>query len=617
MSSEKRNRMFPDLNLHHEFVFLTTPKPHQPTKYHIEMKWPTNFLFCLFFCSLPLTQIFSQKQIILDVPPEDSLVTYRLADLDVLYGLPGDTVPGHPYYTFTWLFGDGTFINGTRDSVVSHVYTLDNRLNYHLGDSNTVGPEVVVYAIGNYSDGTRPPRSPMAPPGDPFRSPEVLEGSFPLGQLGNPDSTSEASFTSVIAGNDLVRLQLSAEVKPQDTMLAILSFRQPGKLPEQPIQGQVFLFYNSAVESDTKVAQKAKGEFQNASPPLSAPPFSHGRSELMRSFVQFTNTFEAGHGSVKGRGIAGFNNVAVFNYGGLESEGQDERHLFLEMVNDSSMWALFKDGQKASLDFLAVMTAIDSSPDVLGQLPDAVVSDTAINNLLSSTFYNDNAFIPVSSNGPFVKVVGTAELTSEIVSAHDPNSLTLYTCECPDSNQQKVVGLIDFSNDGSAPTTQLSITLKIPEQLNINSLNSVDLTPAPEFVTAPSIDFTARTATWTWPALLQPAETVGMGNPSTQGQITFSITLKEGAELSDLSPMDACIVFDQNPPMYTPLVTAAEVITTNTGDETGELLKCQRCEDYTPESGTASGIDWWCALLWVLGISLVIVFVAIVRRFMG
>lgn len=582
------------------------------------MKRPTQLIFCFIFSFISLAQTFSQKQILIDAPPEDSLVTFRLDDLDILYGLAGDTVADHPYYTFTWLFGDGTFINGTRDSVVSHVYTLNNKVNYHLGDPNLAAADVVVYAIGNYSGGTRPPRSPIIPPGDPWRSPEVSEGSFNIAQLGTPDATPGAP-EDIIDADDFLKLQFSSEVRPQDTMLTILSFNQPGKLPEQPIQGQLFLFFNSEVEVDTKVKSKAKGQFKNASPPVSPPTLSHGQSELTRSFIQFTNVGDSGEGNISGYG-AGYNNVAVFSYGGLESDGQDERHLFLEMVHDTSMWELFKDGQKSSLKYMAVMTAIDFSSDVLGNLPNVTVPDTTLNALLTSTTYDDNEFIPIGPNDPPTQVIAMAESTSDIVSAHDPNAVTLYACECPDTSQHKVVGVIDFSNDGGAPTTLVSIELKVPEQLNINSLESIDVIPTPEAPNppvAPDINFEERTITWTWPALLQPAETAGMGDPSTQGQIVFAMTVKEGENLAAITPMDACIVFDLNSPMCTLPVSGADIITTNTGEVGGDLLECQKCENYSGEPGTTSGIDWWCALLWALGILLLIIVVAIIRRFVS
>jgi len=549
---------------------------------------------------------------------EDSLTVFRLDSLDYLYKLAGDTVADHPYYTFLWIFGDGSFVNGTRDSVIGHVYEQRAKRNYHLAGL-AGNADVTVYATGIYSGGSRPPRMLAPPPGDPFRGQTVQRQTFKIPALGTIDTTPAPTDTSVIDAtkSGALRLQLNKNVRPQDTLVSIISFRQPGKVPVQDISGQVLFFYNSKVKKAATVPAPVKKVFKETSPPPAPPALSHGKSDFQRSHVQFTNLSERGGGLTAAEGITEFQNVIAWNYDALSPDGSDERHLFVELANDSILWELFKNGVGDTLRFLAVMTALDFNPDILGQLPSvqsAYLDNIGVTGLLGSKYFDDGVFLDLGQTNQQAKIIGVSEVTSPVVSAHDPNYLSLFACQCPGPGKQKIAGVIDFSNDGNAGTTQLEIVLHVPDQLNLSSVETISLHPEPTFPVQPQIDLAARTVTWKWPALLYPAGSAGFGHPSTFGQVAFSIALKDGVNLADVQPVTACIIFDFNDPMCT-LPVSGSGITTSVGDaSSGFLLECEACKDY-PAEGTVGGFDWWCALWWSLGILLLLVIVWLVRRF--
>jgi hypothetical protein len=553
---------------------------------------------------------------------QDSLSTLKLDSLDILYGLAGDTVSGHPYYTFLWIFGDGTFINGTRDSIVSHIYEQRAKRNYYLGGAAGGAAETTVYATGNYSGGTRRPKKLMAPPGNPFRYPTVMRQTFKLPALGRLDLTpTPAVLPSVIdtTKTGTLRLQLSNKIRPQDTLVSILSFRQPRKAPVQPISGQLLLFYNSKVKKANRVDNTTKKLFKNTAPPPPPPALSFGKFNLQRQMVHFTNIAGQSVADLTGQGITEFKNVIGFDYDSLSTDGTDERHLFIEFQNDSLMWQLFKNNIGDTLKFLAVMTALSNNTDILGQLPtvqSAYLNQTGIQNLLQTNFFADGTFINLGqSNNLQAKIIGVSEVVSPVVAAHDPNNLTIYACECPDPAEKKIAGVIDFSNDGKADTRQLSVTLHVPDQLNLSSVESISLSPAPLASVQPQIDLAARTVTWTWSALLYPAESAGYGHSSTQGQIVFSMALKDGADLNAVEPLTACIVFDMNDPMCTLPAERAAFITSYQEDGS-DFLQCDECKNY-PDEGKETGIDWKCLLLWALGIFLLLLIIWLVRRFLS
>lgn len=542
----------------------------------------------------------------------DSLTVLQLNDLDILTRLAGDTDTTHPYYTFLWIFGDGSFINGTRDSVIGHVYEVRER---RLFAANT-GADVTVYATGNYSGGGRPPR--MAPsPDDFFHSPSVIRTTLKKELLeNNVDLTPVTLDTSVIdtTRTGLLRLQLSKNARPQDTLVAILSFRQPQGKPSQPVGGQLYLFFNSRIAEAQHIPTAVKGAIKSSPPPPPPPSFSHGKFAHQRNHLHFRHVQDLGAANAMPAGISAYTHFLVWNYDSLRNDGRDERHLFAEFGVDSLMWELFRDGRGDTLSFLAVMTAYDFSPDVIGLLPTAshpMIDTTGIANLLNQRYYvGNNEFAPFDDADLQGKVVAVSEVKTPVVSSHDPNELLLYACQCPDTSRRQVVGVVNYSNDGNAPTSLIKVRLQVPEQLNLNAIETIAMQPAPHLPVHPAIDLAARTIEWAYPAMLQPAAAAGFGHPSTQGQITFTIDLKPGFEIADLDPVQACIVFDVNDPMCTLPVTAGDIVSDFEDKGIRQLLQCTACPQHQPE-GTD---NWWWCIKWGLILLVLLLLIWVLKK---
>ena len=102
--------------------------------------------FCFIFIFSTFTSLFTQT-----ITPQDSpdSTELSLVDMPPLKSFTAFKAP-IPYYQFLWIFNDGQFINGTRDSVVHHIYDI--------GAEASDDVEARVYSTGTYSDnGNDPP----------------------------------------------------------------------------------------------------------------------------------------------------------------------------------------------------------------------------------------------------------------------------------------------------------------------------------------------------------------------------------------------------------------------------------------------------------------------------
>ena len=103
-------------------------------------------LLCFVFTFSVITSLSAQTI----KPTDDSDSTQlELIDMPELRAFTAFKAPV-PYYQFLWIFEDGRFINGTRDSVVHHIFDI--------GADASSNVEARVYSTGTYSDdGTDPP----------------------------------------------------------------------------------------------------------------------------------------------------------------------------------------------------------------------------------------------------------------------------------------------------------------------------------------------------------------------------------------------------------------------------------------------------------------------------
>ena len=283
------------------------------------------------------------------------------------------------------------------------------------------------------------------------------------------------------------------------------------------------------------------------------------------------------------------------------------------------MWDLFRDSVGDELKFLAVQTVITGSPDILAQLPAAPTTQLEAAGLLflQDSFYTDGVFLSPGQGqfptGTQIRVVAVSEVATPVAASHDPNHLSLFSCKCEASNRRKIMGVVEFSNDGKAASTKLKVTMKIPNQLNISSLENLSLYPAslnPNFFKA---DLAARTLTWEWLAALQPEAALGVGHDSTFGRIAFSIFVKDEFQLTDVEPLQACITFDAQSEMCTAPVANEDIILSTTDETVQTVLECKACKEPPPE-GETCWCDPFCSWLWALGALILLVIVLIIRR---
>jgi hypothetical protein len=437
--------------------------------------------------------------------------------------------------------------------------------------------------------------------------------------------------------NKPIRLQFNnTGLLPGDTMAAILSFRQPIKLaPSVPIDGQIFLFYNSEVikAAPTKM-DKVNSLFSNENS-LSAgsPAIKSGQSVYKQSLLHFLDTDTLGSFGLNPAESNKFNDVLVWNYRNLQEEPgtNEKRNLFAELANDTAMQALFNEAslQGDTLRFLAVMTYLDTfftgTDQLLSQLPSPSqqeqqnLEESGILGLLGSQYFMEGeGFVPLNPQIQVAKIIGIDEVRPPIVAAHDPNNLSLFACKCPGNNGKKVVGIITFSNDGGAPATNLKVVLHVPPQLNMNSLEDISMFPnpaQPEFRIG-QINLNQRTITWQWPGPLSPEATAGVGHPSTIGEIVFTMQLKDGVDIGDLEKSFACITFNNGEEMCTQPVDNSNIITTTGNAQVNEELECEECKTAKPEAlGCACGP--LCLLLVAVGLFVFLVVIWFVKKFLA
>lgn len=562
----------------------------------------------LLLCQLP---VFAQKSKLV-TSKSGTTTSLTLSGLDTLTRISGAP---KPYYTYLWVFGDGTFVNGTRDSaLVKHIYKRNANASYLQG-AGPFKPDVTVYMTGHYSGGARPPRKGVVapPPPDSFflRPPSVARHddgvSLNIGDILNPPGTPATVFSDP---NQLLKLQLNHNVMPGDTLASIVSFRSPIKPAPgaQTLRGQVLLFYNSQAKTGmAKLPPLLKGEV--APPPPPPAPARYGKFNFRNSPQHYTNVYTTGNWSTK---FPTYKEVVGWTYDSLPPADIEERNVFAEFGSDTAMWQLYRNNVGDTLSFLAVFTAISSNPDLLGILPeiDTTKIDPAIVNLLRDSMLTNDGFLPLSvfdpnQGSPSTKILGFSEIKTPVVAAHDPNNLTLYTCKCPAATGgRKLLGVVEFSNDGNAPTSRVVVKMKIPDQLDLASLqHQIDIFPAP----APlgfSVDEATRTVTWDWLAALPPASERGFGHPDTKGHIVFSALFAEGSDPSQLEPMQACIKFDIQDTMCTSVVPNTKIIMEFQGGVAGTELECVSCE--------AKGDCWcgdYCWLLYLIGAILLLILV--------
>lgn len=583
------------------------------------MRKTTLFLAFLFLGHFSIAQqITAQRQ---NLPNSDTTIL-TATGFDFLDSLVGDDTP-EPFYTFLWVYGDGTFTNGTRDSSMKHVYQdFENRI---YTSPNALYAKV--YPTGNYGGTSRPPSGLVAPdPTNPFRPPAAIKSDIPLMdiQIKSPPSPEPDSMFDT---GSMLHLQLNHDVQPEDTLVNILSFRNliPGDtIPE----GRIYLFYNSKTKP-ASVPPVAKRVFGN---PIAIPPPApqYGTFNFQETLNFYRDITENGDIDLTSNNpnpaFDSYQNCLIFNYDTLAGDNQDLRNLFVEFENDTSLWNMLQGETGDTMSFLAVMTALPRLTDSelmanIKILKDGLdfrpLDSLGVTNILNGYYGDDNEWIQLNPNSGFVQeIVGYSEVHSPVVKSHDPNEVKVYACECPGQGQQKLVCVVNFENTGQASTTLVNIKMEIPEELAIGTIEPISYRIGSS--DWPSLfqptDAGGRMREWNFPnAALKAGEVVGKGHPSTQGQLVFSILVDAGFTLADIEAISSCIVFDLEAPICTVPVLPTDYITTIQNGDVKEVLKCKTCDSVSPPD-TCFGLPCWlCCFICILVILLVLYW--IVKKF--
>ena len=537
---------------------------------------PTLLFLLAFVFTLPAQTI--------DVAGPKSLAEKDSTNLEAkglppLVPLAGDTII-QPYYSFLWIFGDGNFINGTLDSVLKHRY------NVKLGTIDTF--EVRAYSTDSYSGGDPPP---------------MLRNSNVIINPASVDSSRYQPSTAVEEG--FLHLQRNHEVRPEDTLVNILSFKN--NTDTQPLTGQLYLFYNSPVTS--KSPKNAKGSFRSSVSSEFAQ-FNFEESLIYYENVD-TNTYPINNiPTLLGQS---FEKALIYNYSSLNPS--DEQHLFIAFANDSTLADLIDGAAVNEVQFMAVMTAFTQGDDFLDQTEISRLNNLGLFGFLDTL----NQGIGPAGGPPILDdfpadlattVVDVFDMTAALVREHDPNAIRVDACECPDDQEiHKLIFTVDCENNGSAITKNIFIDIEIPEQIDFNSIFDTLISHHPEIApgTAGQIELSkdASTRTIRWSMLnfgLLPTQEMGFGHPSTQAQIVFSALTNPGVALGSIPELRACIRFIDEPDEE--VCTLPVKIRTIKAENSTEILKCEDC------SCPPTQFD-----LWLLGIlALIIAFVVYTIR---
>lgn len=551
--------------------------------YHNSIKILRSFL--IFFLLIALHEVRAQK-IVFNPPKTDTLPTkdsvgFHVEGLPALITLSADK-PITPYYRYLWIFGDGSFINATREDSVSHRYTTF---------SANPGPyEARAYSTDSYSGGNPPP---------------VLKFSNALGNdftFPEPLKTKE-----VVEGDRHIKLQRNHEVRPGDTLVNIFSFNNR---TNDTLSGQLYLFYNSEVTREVTTDDKGKKSS------VKTPQF--GSFQLNESLIYYNNVNRLGILDNPPAAVGqAYKKVLVLDYF-RKAPGTDQ-HLFVEFANDSTMFNLIPGDEKGKVSFLAMMTAYTELDTFLDDNQRLLVE-----GLEMPKFFSGLSEIQPDPDGsddglgnlqPATVITDIFQMNADIVKAHDPNQVIAEACGCPDGNGvNKVIVTIECENDGFDFATSVFMEMEIPEELDFNSIFDTLINFHPEIApgTAGKIsldkDEAARTIRWNMENFLIHGTPIkGAGDPSTQAKVVFSVLTNAGVDLADVPPLQACIRFnDPNGEEVCTLPANIQVIPSSVGST--EMLQCTDC--VCPPAAW----PWWLWLLIAIG---VIIILFILRLYRG
>ena len=486
----------------------------------------------------------------------------------------------NPYYEFLWIFSDGNFINKTRAEEVQYKYNLKGAASA-LTTTRAIATSI-------YTGGAPPPK--------------IVVNNSDVTDKGETTPMAEA-----VKDGTLINLQRNhTRAVPAHTTTWILSVKN-NLDTQSALDGYLLLYYDGLIEriviqnGDTLLMPKTAADGGKI-----YGDFTYSKSSIFSKDDSGSGPYYVADGQI----AESFKKLYLLRYEKLQP--QEERHYFIDIVNDSALLDKAPTEEKGLVRFLAVgvvETPLNINPVLDGQERERLAKIGIPDFYGSSTV--DTPFI----NG---RVYDMHENIVAISKGHDPNKLIIDACECPADSElgQKLLVTIEFENAGSGDVDKVILKmdlptgmdpLRIPDTLVLShpNINPADIT----------ITRTGNTISWELRNLLiRPVMDYGVGHPYTYGGISFYAFLEKGVGIEALDGLQARIHFyaESEEPVYTP---PAEI---NFLSPDSELygqgdFNCSECQ------ATGATACWWWPLPWWLALLLIVLLVGlaiylIVRR---
>ncbi|MEZ5045178.1 MAG: hypothetical protein R2828_35110 [Saprospiraceae bacterium] len=595
--------------------------------YNIPVRWVIPYLstrillFALLAISLPAALI---AQDIVPTKPSDLDPSLRDTTQLNIINLPMPLLPMNginaeaPYYRFLWILGDGNFSFVTDSTYVNHRYNVP-------ATESPKSHDVFVYKNALYGGGKPPPKRSSA------QVISIHQSAF---------DTIPFSPKKVVQPGAVLHLQKHMDpLLPSDTSLWILSIKNPDTLSRLGLSGQVYLFYDGAINESRAFQVESKNgvsvQVQTKALATGTANFAEFQYDTTLLYArELTNsTFQTSSIPVTTLQSA-YKKAMFWNFSNLLPG--EERHIFVQFTTDSLLLKKFNPKRLGSTKLMAMMAIYnqDTNQDQVFNFNLSEEEAKLRNELqLDSLFITaniagagqtwfSNALLQGGQNQSFFaasRLVDIMEVDSRLSSSYDPNYMQLQACTCPPNTDgaQKLISTIHFENDGQAPTRNIYISVEIPNDIQLNSVfDSLlrihpPLDPASAGVVRMNMDESTRTVTWELLNFqIESVAQYGAGNPATFGEITFTMLTEAGVDIASIPAMQACIRFDEvdntpicTLPVSTTLLTQADVSNT----ESEDILQCENC-DCPPFNfwKWLLSLPWWVALLVLLGILLII-----------
>ncbi len=502
-----------------------------------------------------------------------------------------------PGYLHLFIYGDSKFAIGsstTNTYEAKHVYVRTNP---------TGGPSTYharVYSVGTYTGGDPPPKVKSDP----------LQTSLPPGTPGD-------SAQLVVGENQWLNIQRNAKVVPGDTVVHIVSIKNPG---DEPATGVLLFLYNGPLIQHDKDS--------NGKPVATATKWllnlQHEESLIYNSNID-RNAYW--YNNLPPTFKNKYNNVLAYSFNDLPP-GEEQR-VFIDMSIDKTISGNIDAKLQYTTDIVALLytdsgelLATPGEQDTIAplNLPELLsqINSKPANQVLIYSPSIDTSVIDTQQQVlPNASDVGLRDVfifPAEVSLSHDPNYIKAVACACPDefAEYNKVLFTVRCENDGYGMAKNIFMDVLLPDGIDANMVFDTAITYHPYNPNSTNMveleildDHTIR---WRMEGFwLSGTPEYGVGHPNTYAEINFVAFTKQ--DPNTLGDIQAMIRFgtDTSDPVYT---DKAKIIGVSEAIVGANSLVCGPCQEITSTPGFCDSFwclfAWWVWLLIILGLLLLI-----------